>query len=176
MFLWSADCTAVRWLHVKPTGGCYTWPQAVLLMCCLQPRFSSLEADHKCIFFVLLLPCLFLSRILLGILHSELVSVYFWYAAHHSIAVFLTASSIPPSTEQNWECYKGEDESLKELAMNRGKKTHWWMESRVQSECKAFGYRGACGSSHQQQPGAAYQQQVMLRVFEQVQAWSLSSM
>lgn len=99
-------------------------------------------------FFFLLLPCLYLPGILLGILHSELVSVYFWYAAHHSIAVFLTASSVPPSTEQNWECYKGEDESLKELAMKRGNKTHWWMESKVQNERKAFGYCGAHGSSH----------------------------
>ena len=49
----------------------------------------------------------------IGILRSELVSVYFWYTAHRGIAVFLTASFIPPSTEQNWERYKKENESLK---------------------------------------------------------------
>lgn len=144
-------------LHVKPTGGWYTWPQAVLLILYLQSRFSSLAAEQKCIFFffLLLLPCLYLSGILLGILCSELVSVYFWYTAHHGIAVFLTASSIPLSTEQNRECYKREDESLKELAMNRGNKTHWWMESKVQNERKAFGYHGACGTSHLLIPKAA---------------------
>lgn len=120
----------------------------------------------------LLLPCLYLSGILLGILHSELVSVYFWYTAHHGITVFLTASSIPPSAEQNWECYKRENECLKELAMNRGNKTHWWIESKVQNERKAFGYRGACGTSHLLIPKAAAVKRCRLGVGDPLCLWA----
>lgn len=83
------------------------------------------------------------------------MSVYFWHTAHHGIAVFLTASSIPPSTAQNWECYRRENESLKELAVNRGDKAPWWVGSKVQNGGKAFGYCGVCGTSYLLVPQAA---------------------
>lgn len=112
----------------------------------------ALQQQHTNAFSFLLLPLSFWD---ITWYSSQGASVYFWHTAHHGIAVFLTASSIPQSTAQNWERYRRENESLKELAMNRGNKTHWWIESKVQNAGKAFGCRGAGGTSHLLVPKAA---------------------
>lgn len=142
-------------LHVKPTGGWYTWPEAVLLIWYVQSRFSSLPAEHKCIFF---------SFVAMPLSFWDIT----WYSLQWaSVCLFLIHR--PPRHRNIFNCifyspiYHAKLRTLQEgkwvsqsrLAMNRGNKAHWWIESKVQNERKAFGYHGACGTSHLLIPKAA---------------------
>lgn len=137
-------------VHVKPSGRC-TWPWAVLLIWYLPPRFSSLVAEHKCIFssFVAMpLSCWDITwyssqwaGVCLFLLHRP--------PQHRSIFNYISYSLIQRAKLRMLQ------EGRCELALSRGTETHRWIESKAQNERRAFGCHGAWRASHLLIPKAA---------------------